>query len=82
MTIPDIFKKSGEAGFRDIEAEVIKEFGKLSGLVMATGGGSVLRRENVENLRQNGRVYLLTRDVSLLPKDGRPLSLINDLTVM
>ena len=74
MSIPDIFAKYGEGAFRDIEAEVIFEAGKKHGAVIATGGGAVLREENHTSLSQNGRIYFIRRDVSLLSGDGRPLS--------
>ena len=74
MSIPDIFAKYGENSFRDIEAEVISEAGMKHGAVIATGGGAVLRAENRASLRQNGRIYFIRRDVSLLSGDGRPLS--------
>jgi len=74
MCIPEIFKKYGEAHFRDLEAEVIREVGRQSGLVIATGGGAVIREENRDALRQNGRVYYITRDISALSTENRPLS--------
>ena len=57
--IDDIFKKYGEAKFREIETEVCKKFGKLNGLVISTGGGVVTREENYRPLKQNGKIYLL-----------------------
>ena len=72
-SIGDIFKNDGEARFRDLEAEAIKSAAKHSASVIATGGGAVLRRENVEALRQNGRIYFLDRPLSLLmPTSDRP----------
>ena len=45
------------------------------GAVVATGGGAVLRRENVDALKQNGTVVFLDRPLSdLLPTDDRPLA--------
>ena len=72
--IPEIFKTQGEEGFRKIETEILGELGKQSSLVIATGGGCVTRAENYELLHQNGRIFLLNRDLSLLPTEGRPLS--------
>jgi len=73
MEIPEIFEKYGEAGFRDRESAVIAEVGKNSALVLATGGGAVLRDENMDNLRQNGRIYFLDRPLDkLLPTPDRP----------
>lgn len=72
--IPEIFKNQGEAAFRDMESEIIKEFGKESGCVIATGGGAVLRKENVRALRQNAAVVWVRRDLAKLSTQGRPLS--------
>ena len=72
--IPKIFEDQGEAGFRNIESEIVKEFGKESGLVIATGGGAVLRPENVRALKQNGVLCWVRRPVEQLATKGRPLS--------
>ena len=74
MSIPEIFEKEGEAGFRLRETEVLAELGKRSGVVIATGGGAVLRKENLPLLRQNGWICRLRRPVEELPLSGRPLS--------
>ena len=81
-SIPDIFKEDGEAAFRKLEAEVIASVGKESGQVIATGGGSVLDLENVRNMKQNGTVIFIKRDIDKLAVDGRPLSLGTDLETM
>ena len=81
-TIPEIFAGSGEAGFREIETAVLRELGKSSGAVISTGGGCVTREENYALLHQNGLIVWLQRDIGKLPKEGRPLSLTNDLRVM
>ena len=73
-TIPDIFAAGGEAAFRRLEAEVVSDLCKEKGMVIATGGGAVLRQDNVRAMRQNGRVVLITRSLDALPMDGRPLS--------
>lgn len=82
MSIPEIFAASGEAGFREFETAVLSRLGKGSGQVIATGGGCVTRAENYPLLHQNGRILRLRRDIGKLPKDGRPLSLANDLSEM
>ena len=82
MSIPEIFAASGENGFRKIETAVLSRLGKGSGQVIATGGGCVTRPENYPLLHQNGRILRLRRDIGKLPKDGRPLSLANDLSEM
>jgi len=75
MSIPEIFSRQGEEGFRRLEKEVLRELSVQNGLVIATGGGAVLDEENIVNLRLNGTVFFLDRPLSLLTvgKD-RPLA--------
>ncbi len=73
-TVPEIFKENGEEYFRNIEAQTVRDVSKNTGCVIATGGGCVLNPENILRLKQNGRVFLIERDISLLPLTGRPLS--------
>lgn len=61
--IPWIFDVEGEQGFREREQAVIAELCDLAGLVLATGGGAVLRPENRAALRQGGRVVYLHASV-------------------
>ena len=72
--IPSIFAKEGEDAFRIYESEVIAEVSKKHRLVIATGGGAVLKERNRLNLRQNGVVVYLRRDISALTDTGRTLS--------
>ncbi len=81
-TIPQIFKEEGEAGFRRRETAALAELGKRSGLVIATGGGCVTRAENYPLLHQNGRIVFVERELSLLEREGRPLSEGADLAAM
>ena len=74
MTIPEIFEKEGEAGFRDRESEICRKLGKERNQIIATGGGAILRPENVDALRQNGTLVHITRSIEKLPTHGRPLS--------
>jgi len=74
MSIPDIFAKEGEQGFRVRETAALRGLGKESGWVIACGGGVVTRPENYFLLRQNGVIVQLERDLNLLARDGRPLS--------
>ncbi|SNS81316.1 shikimate kinase /chorismate mutase [Anaerovirgula multivorans] len=60
MSIKEIFKKFGEAHFRKLEKEVVAEVSQLKNTIIFCGGGVVLKEENVENLRQNGKIILLT----------------------
>ena len=57
--IPWIFDVEGEAGFREREQAVIVELCELDGMVLATGGGAVMRAENRAALRRGGRVVYL-----------------------
>lgn len=82
ISIPQIFKESGEAGFRALESQALEELGKRSGCVIATGGGCVTVERNRDFLKQNGFVVWLKRNVHMLETQGRPLSENNDLNVM
>lgn len=74
-SIPEIFTAVGEEGFRQIESAVIREVSAMQGVVIATGGGAVLRQENVSLLKENGRLYFLDRPLDLLVATAdRPLS--------
>ena len=73
--ISDIFAQKGEEYFRELEAEKVKEASLKNGTVIATGGGAVLRRENIEALRQNGDIFFLNRPLEdIIPTADRPLS--------
>ena len=73
--ITGIFRDSGEKAFRDMESEVIRELSLRGGIIVSTGGGAVLRPENVTALKQNGRLFWLDRSPdSLVPTDDRPLA--------
>ena len=74
MSIPEIFEKHGEKYFREIESEIASQTGKLSGKVIATGGGIVTNNANLYHLKQNGIIYYITRELSCLDTHGRPLS--------
>lgn len=58
-SIPEIFAGSGEPYFRDAESSVLEDFSKRSGQVIATGGGIVLREDNVRRMKATGKVALL-----------------------
>lgn len=73
--IADYIRKNGEKAFRDAESEVIAEAAKERGKVIATGGGAILRKENVREMKRNGVTVFLDRDLSLLTATSdRPLS--------
>lgn len=75
MPIADYFAKEGEQAFRDRESEAIKELALSGGQLVATGGGAVLREENVRELKRNGTLIFLDRPLEkLISTDDRPLS--------
>lgn len=70
----DYIKSHGQDAFREKEAEIVREVGKLHGHIIATGGGVVIREENRDPLWQNGSCYYIARPIDDLPTVGRPLS--------
>lgn len=79
-SIPEIFEESGEAGFRAIETEAAIEVSKLNNKIIATGGGTIKHKVNMDYLRQNGITIFIDRDVDkLISSDpNRPLSKSSD----
>ena len=83
VRIPLIFDIEGEQGFRDREAKVIADLASRMDLVIATGGGAVLRPENRAALRQGGTVIYLNAAPGLLFErtrldPNRPLLQVED----
>ncbi|MDO5564055.1 MAG: shikimate kinase [Eubacteriales bacterium] len=75
MQIKEIFDKFGEEYFRNIEEEVIKEVSKFNNIIISTGGGSILRNNNIMRLKQNGKIFFIDRKVeNIIPTKSRPLS--------
>lgn len=77
-TISDIFAQSGEPFFRDTEAAVLASFARKKGHIFATGGGIILRSENVRLMKETGTVIFLDASVKTLWQrlqysKGRPL---------
>jgi shikimate kinase len=66
VDIPTIFEFEGEEGFRNREQKMIQQLTEIKGIVMATGGGAVLREENRKLLSENGFVIYLHCDVDKL----------------
>lgn len=78
MTITDIFRIYGEQYFRDIETALIKKFSRENNIIISTGGGAVLRDENIEALKENGIIFCLNASAeTILERTGnskdRPL---------
>lgn len=70
--ISKVFEEKGEAYFRKREAEIIKRVSAEKGLVVSTGGGAVLSAENVENLKKNGIIIYLKRDIEKIISKADP----------
>jgi shikimate kinase len=64
--ISDIFEYYGEAHFRKLETEIVRELVKQDGLVISTGGGLVLKKENNELLQANGKIVFLRATLETL----------------
>lgn len=76
MTIAEIFNKYGEKYFRDIEAAMVKEVSRQNGIIIATGGGVILKKPNVEALKMNGTIFFIDKDPEqLTPTQSRPTAL-------
>lgn len=78
VDIPTIFEIEGEAGFREREEAMIKELSEMDNVVIATGGGSLIRQSNREHLKKSGKVvYLRTSAEQLFSRirhdKNRPL---------
>lgn len=75
MKIPEIFAKYGEEVFRDMETRAVKAASAVNNCIIATGGGAVLRKENIDALKSNGRIYFIDRPPeNLIPTEDRPLA--------
>lgn len=71
----EIISTQGEAAFRKIESAIIAEAAMKNGAVISTGGGAILKEENIRHLKANGRIYFLDRALEdILPTGDRPLS--------
>ena len=74
-TIPQIFAEEGEGAFRTYERDAIRSVSTASAQIVATGGGAVLDPQNVDALRQNGKLIFLDRPPEeLIPTADRPLA--------
>ena len=74
-SIKELIKTKGEKYFRDLETEVIREVSSKSSCIISTGGGAILREENVACLKRNGKLFFINADIKRLKAtDDRPLS--------
>jgi shikimate kinase len=83
MTINEIFKKFGEPRFREIETEMIKKLSGKKNIIISTGGGAVLKQENMDALRKRGVIVcLMAIPETILKRTGhssnRPLLKVED----
>ena len=60
MSINEIFEKYGETHFRDLESQLVERIAKTGGAVVSCGGGAVLREQNRECMRKNGKIIYLS----------------------
>jgi shikimate kinase len=67
-TIPEIVAQEGWEYFRDLESSVCRELAGRDQLVIDTGGGAILRAQNVEALKKNSTVVWLTASVETIAK--------------
>ncbi len=66
LTIPEIVQQFGWEYFRDIESEVCRDLAAKDGLIIDTGGGAILRPQNVDSLKKNGTLFWLTASVETI----------------
>ena len=66
VSIPIIFEMEGEQGFRNRETAMLKKLTAMKDIILSTGGGSVLRDENRQNMRRNGTVVYLHASPEIL----------------
>ena len=73
--IKDLIKAKGEQCFRDLESEVIRDVSSSCCRIISTGGGAVLREENIRSLKRNGKIFYLDAALHRLrATSDRPLS--------
>ncbi len=75
MDISTYFINHSEEEFRNIESKIIKKYAKMNNLVISTGGGSILLKNNIQFLKQNGQLFFLDRSLEKLKiTSNRPLA--------
>lgn len=75
MSPSEYITKYGEEKFREVESDVIKEISDKQSVIIATGGGAILRDENVQNLKLYGKLFFINRPIGeLQDATSRPLT--------
>ena len=78
-TIKELIATKGEVYFRDLESEVIRDVSAEGCRIISTGGGAILREENVRCLKHNGKIFFIDAELSRLrATSDRPLSNTED----
>ena len=67
-SIPDIVAQHGWEHFRDLESRIVAQFATHTATILDTGGGAILRSQNVAALKQNGRLFWLTARVDTIAR--------------
>ena len=71
-TIPQIFKQDGEIRFRELEIQVVKKVSEMKNIIVDCGGGVVLNKINIDRLKKNGIIILLTaRPEEILKRENK-----------
>ncbi|MBU2559320.1 shikimate kinase [archaeon] len=83
MAISEIFEKFGEGHFRELEKKAVEKASDLKDCIIVTGGGVVLKEENINNLRKNGKIIYLHAPAKVLyerikDETHRPLLQVDD----
>ena len=78
ISIPRIFSSRGEAAFRELESRMVDRVGTRTRCVVATGGGTIVNPQNLENLKRCGILIALTADIPTIVQragsgDDRPM---------
>jgi shikimate kinase len=68
MTVSEIFEKYGEEKFRELETEACKELSEKSGLIIASGGGTLTYQRNIDILKKSGRIVYIDVKYEMLCK--------------
>ena len=67
--ITQIFSEDGEKTFREIESRIIKNLSEKEHSIISLGGGAILRKENIENVKRNGKIIFINRPLEEIVND-------------